>query len=222
MLNNTWPQLHEFDLTTDEYVKSRPAGKRPNGEPVLVSAAATPDAPGPEKDGYKQVWIAKGVKSQYADTDLTVSSKGQTGAWYYIVDHRQITGEDGVKSGGTKYWLPGDGYLAQPRYMENLGSLPADALLTEPEKPLEIVQADKRAEIRRGYEAALVATLTMPSSSPGQGEIATQAALFAATDAEGLDYVLSALAVQRDALLMSVAEAASLEEIEAVAVTYPV
>lgn len=222
MFNNTWPQLHEFDLATGEYVKSRPAGKRPNGEPVLVSAAATPDAPGPEKEGYKQVWVAKGVKSQYVETDLILSSKGQTGAWYYIVDHRQVTGKDGVKSGGTKYWLPDDGYLAPPRYMERLGALPTDARLAEPEKPLEIVQADKRAEIQRGYEAALVATLTMPSSFPGQGEIATQAALFAATDAEGLDYVLSALAVQRDALLMSVAEAASLEEIEAVAVSYPV
>ncbi len=131
-------------------------------------------------------------------------------------------GKDGVKSGGTKYWLPGDGYLAQPRYMEQLGSLPADALLTEPEKPLDTVRAERRMEVQQGYEAALVATLTMPASSPGQGEIATQAALFAATDAEGLDYVLSALAGQRDTLLDSVAGAASWAELDAVAVTYPV
>ncbi len=222
MLNNTWPQLHEFDLTTGEYVKSRPAGKRPNGEPVLVSAAATPDAPGPEKEGHKQVWVAMGAQSQYAETDLVLSSKGQTGAWYYIVDHRQVMGKDGVKSGGTKYWLPDDGYLAPPRYMEKLGALPSDARLTEPEKPLEVVRTEKRAEIQRGYEAALVATLTMPSSSPGQGEIATQAALFAATDAEGLDYVLSSLAAERDALMESVADATSREEVGAVAVNYPV
>ena len=221
MSKTPWPMMHEFDLVTDEYKTSRPASKRPNGDAITVSGTATPDAPGPEKDGYKQVWVA-GATSQYSDADLTLSRKGQTGAWYYILDHRQIMGKDGTKSGGTKYWLPDDTYLAPPRYMEKLGSLPKEARLTEPEKPLKIIQAEKRAEIQRGYEAALVATLTMPSSSPGQGEIATQAALFAATDTEGLDYVLSTLAAERDALLSRVAAATSLDEIEAVAVTYPV
>ena len=222
MSSESWPMMYEFDLVTDEYKGSRPAGKRPNGDAITVSGTATPDIPGPEKDGYKQVWVPDGTTSQYPVADLTLSSKGKTGAWYYIVDHRQIMGKDGVKSGGTKYWLPEDTYPAQPRYTDKLGSLPVDACLTEPEKPLEIIQAAKRAEIQRGYEAALVATLTMPSSSPGQGEIATQAALFAATDAEGLDYVLSSLATERNALMKSVADAASREEVEAVAVNYPV
>ncbi len=71
--------LYEFDLSSYEYVKARPASKRPNGQPVLVPAAATPDAPGPEKEGYKQVWVAKGTKSPYSDTDLAVSHKGQFG-----------------------------------------------------------------------------------------------------------------------------------------------
>ena len=55
MSSESWPMMYEFDLVTDEYKGSRPAGKRPNGDAITVSGTATPDIPGPEKDGYKQV-----------------------------------------------------------------------------------------------------------------------------------------------------------------------
>lgn len=81
--------------------------------------------------------------------------------------------------------------------------------------------------------------MPMPSASLGQGEIAAQAALFAAEDAEGLADVLDLLAVRRAELEAQVArieeefeaspqvgndeerEAAAVAAVNAIEVTYP-
>ena len=87
---------------------------------------------------------------------------------------------------------------------------------------LDDVKAAKLAEVDAAYEAALVATLTMPSASPTTTEIATEAALFAAEDAAGLADVRGILAARRDELKAAVEAAATVEEVESLVLSFPV
>lgn len=174
-----------YDSKTREYLKSAPAQIHPRtGEPLpaLLAVHVAPPEAGEKK---KAVW------------DGT--------AWEIVEDHRQKINEQGTKEGGTQYWLPGDASHSAARYMEELGPLPEGARLTPPLPSLAETASAKRMEITRGYEAAIVATMTMPTATPGQGEIAAQAALFAAADAEGLSDVLALLAARRAELEAEVA-----------------
>ena len=209
------------DSKTHEFTKSAPAQLHPRtGEP-LPALLAVHVAPPETGEKEKAVWNGE--------------------AWEVIEDHRQHTNEQGVKEGGTGYWLPGDTRHSAARYMEDLGPLPEGARLTPPPPSLTETASAKRREIVRGYEEAIVATMTMPSASPGQGEIAAQAALFAAEDAEGLSDVLALLAARRAELEAEVArieeefeaspqaeagndeerEAAAVAAVNAIEVTYP-
>ncbi|MFQ9490189.1 MAG: hypothetical protein ACLR0N_03835 [Bilophila wadsworthia] len=98
------PQLHMYDLKTGEYTGSRDATRRPNGEYVLEATGATPVAlPIAIPAGYIARWNGE--------------------AWETVEDHRQHMDERGRKEGGTPYWLPGDTWRSEPRYMEELGPL---------------------------------------------------------------------------------------------------
>ena len=199
----TIPQLHMYDLKTGEYTGSRDATQRPNGEPILEATGATPIAPPAAiPEGYIARWIGN--------------------AWETVEDHRQHMDERGRKEGGTPYWLPDDTWRSEPRYMEELGPLPADALLERPRRPLDEYKADKRREIAAGYTAALTATLTMPAESPSAAEVATGAALFAADDAVGLADVHVILTSRRNELLTAVDAATNRETLEELIIDYPV
>lgn len=208
-----------YDAKTHEYLKSAPAQLHPRtGEPLpaLLSTHTPPPETG-EKE--KAVWNGE--------------------AWDIVEDHRQHVNEQGVKEGGTPYWLPGDTAHDAARYMDDLGPLPEGARLTPPPPSLAETASAKRREIVRAHQEAIVATMTMPSASPGQGEIAAQAALFAAEDAEGLADVLDLLAARRAELEAQVArieedfeaspqagndeerEAAAVAAVNAIEVTYP-
>ena len=124
----TIPQLHMYDLKTGEYTGSRDATQRPNGEYILEATGATPVAlPASIPSGHVARWTGD--------------------AWEKVEDHRQHMDERGRKEGGTPYWLPDDTWRSEPRYMEELGPLPADALLERPRRPLEEYKADKRRKI---------------------------------------------------------------------------
>ena len=197
------PQLHMYDLKTGEYTGSRDATQRPNGEYILEATGATPIAlPAAIPSGHVARWIGN--------------------AWETVEDHRQHMDERGRKEGGTPYWLPCDAWRSEPRYTEELGPLPDEALLVKPERPLDECKADKRREIAAGYTAALTATLTMPAESPSAAEVATGAALFAADDAVGLADVQTILIARRDELLAAVESAQHREAVSAVVVSYPV
>ena len=143
----TIPQLHMYDLKTGEYTGSRDATQRPNGEYILEATGATPVAlPASIPSGHVARWTGD--------------------AWETVEDHRQHMDERGRKEGGTQYWLPGDTWRSEPRYIDELGPLPESALLERPQRPLGEYKADKRREIAAGYTAALTATLTMPAESP--------------------------------------------------------
>ena len=176
------PQLHMYDLKTGEYTGSRDATQRPNGEYILEATGATPVAlPADIPAGHVARWTGE--------------------AWETVEDHRQHMDERGRKEGGTPYWLPGDTWRSEPRYIEDLGPLPEGALFEKPERPLDEYKADKRREIAAGYTAALTATLTMPAEAPSPVEVATGAALFAVDDAVGLVDVQMILIARRDELL---------------------
>ena len=88
--------------------------------------------------------------------------------------------------------------------------------------PLDELRAAKLAEIAAGHDAALTATLTMPSASPGSAEIALAVQDFIAVDAEGLEYVRGLLAARRGELERAARAAQTWEALEAVRVGYPV
>lgn len=197
------PQMYIYDLTTSEYTGSRDATQRPTGEYVLDATGATPVAPPSD--------IPKGSAARWTGT-----------GWEIVEDHRQKMDERGRKEGGTPYWTKDDTWHSEPRYVEDLGPLPEGALLERPERPLSEYKADKRREIQAAYSAALTATLTMPSESPSPAEVATGAALLAAEDAAGLDYVQTILITKRNELLTAVDAAPSREAVESVTIDYPV
>ena len=197
------PQLYMYDLKTGEYTGSRDATLRPNGEPILEATGATPVAlPADIPAGHVARWTGE--------------------AWETVEDHRQHMDERGRKEGGTPYWLPGDTWRSEPRYIEDLGPLPEGALFEKPERPLDEYKADKRREIAAGYTAALTATLTMPAEAPSPVEVATGAALFAVDDAVGLVDVQKILIARRDELLEAVDAATNQEALENIVIDYPV
>ncbi len=197
------PQLHMYDLKTGEYTGSRDATQRPNGEYILEATGATPVAlPADIPAGHVARWTGE--------------------AWETVEDHRQHMDERGRKEGGTPYWLPGDTWRSEPRYIEDLGPLPEGALFEKPERPLDEYKADKRREIAAGYTAALTATLTMPAEAPSPVEVATGAALFAVDDAVGLVDVQMILIARRDELLEAVDAATNQEALENIVIDYPV
>ncbi|MCB8571306.1 phage tail protein [Bilophila wadsworthia] len=197
------PQLHMYDLKTGEYTGSRDATQRPNGEYILEATGATPVAlPADIPAGHVARWTGE--------------------AWETVEDHRQHMDERGRKEGGTPYWLPGDTWRSEPRYIEDLGPLPEGALFEKPERPLDEYKADKRREIAAGYTAALTATLTMPAEAPSPVEVATGAALFAVDDAVGLVDVQKILIARRDELLEAVDAATNQEALENIVIDYPV
>lgn len=54
--------------------------------------------------------------------------------WEIKEDHRRHMDSTGHYVGGTAYWLPGDTWQSEPRYMTTIGPLPEDAITTKPEK----------------------------------------------------------------------------------------
>lgn len=150
-------------------------------------------------------------------------------AWELVPDYRerqtpQFAAEDAQAP--TEYWLPGDTWETAGRQMFTPGPLPDAALLERPEKPAELVLAEakeaKAREVEAAYQSAISATLTMPQEAPTAQDVAVGAALLAANDAEGLEYVLERHDATRQTLLAQVAEAETAEAVEAITVAYAV
>ena len=144
--------------------------------------------------------------------------------WEQVEDHRErvigglITEEVAQKA--TEFWLPEDTYESPARTMKDPGPLPKAALLTRPEKPLNIVQDEKRREIDAAYEAALAGAVALADPSPST--VAIEAGLLAVFDPEGLEYVRDTLAARRSELLAAVDAATTPEDVNAIQVSYAV
>lgn len=130
-----------------------------------------------------------------------------------------------IDRNGMPYHVPNEGEWAELWAEVHAYALEHPDEVTE-EQPwvpsLEDVKAAKLADINAAYESALVATLTMPAAAPTAADVAAEAALFAVDDAQGLADVKTLLAARREELRAQVEAAASVDEVEAVVVAYPV
>lgn len=119
--------LYFYDPHTHEFKESREAQLDVRGRPITDVLFATSEKPEAAPDGHVMVWNGS--------------------AWEAVEDHRQHVNNQGVKEGGTEYWLPEDNWLSPARYMEDLGPLPDGAVTARPEQPAEEKLADaKRAK----------------------------------------------------------------------------
>ena len=114
--------LYKYEPTTKELTGSKPAQKRPNGQPITDVLNATTVEPPFLEDKQQAVWNGT--------------------AWDVVEDHRK---KPGVLDSGTPYWLPGDAWNTPARYMTELGPLPEDAILEAPAKTDEEVAAEEMA-----------------------------------------------------------------------------
>lgn len=134
--------LYKYDPSTKELTGSKPAQRRPNGQPITDALNATTVEPPVLEDKQAAVWNGE--------------------RWDVLEDHRK---KSGVEGSGTPYWLPGDAWNTPARYMTELGPLPEGALLEAPGKDVDTLRADKLAEINGKYNAATSALVsTYPST----------------------------------------------------------
>lgn len=71
--------------------------------------------------------------------------------WILTEDHRQKKNDRDqiIKGTGTPYWLLGDNYNSETKYMTALGKLPPNILLERPVKNFEELKAEKLEEIKQ-------------------------------------------------------------------------
>lgn len=196
--------MYAFDLRSGALAGSRPA-QVVGGKELTVCAGATPVAPP-------------------ADIPTGHAARWTGSAWEVVEDHRQHMDSKGTKTGGTPFWQPamGDDYTSQPRYMEILGPLPKGAVTERPAKPLAVLKAEKEREVKAACDAAIVASLTMPTASPSTTEVAVAAASLAGIDPDGPDTLLALHTARRDELLAAIAAAESPAALAGVEVSYAV
>lgn len=98
----------------------------------------------------------------------------------------------------------------------------AEPLLPAP--TLAEAQAAKRTEINAGFDAAMTASLTMPSASTPASAFAVYQAIEAwkTEDPEGYSTLLTIHEARRASLLSAVDAAATPEAVQAISVTYAV
>lgn len=154
-----------------------------------------------------------------------VAGKG----WDLVEDHRERKAplfDVALTQDATDYWLPDDTNATPARHMTKPGPLPDGALTERPAKTdaelLAEAKAGKTAEITAGYDAAVAASLTMPTASPTEQDITIGAAAFAAEDAEGLAYIMQTHAARRDELLAAVDAATTVIAVQDMVVSYAV
>lgn len=155
--------------------------------------------------------------------------KKVNGKWVLVEDHRERKVplfDAALAQDATDYWLPDDTNASSARHMTKPGPLPDGALTERPGKTdaelLAEAKAGKTAEITAGYDAAVAASLTMPTASPTEQDITIGAAAFAAEDAEGLAYIMQTHAARRDELLAAVDAATTPEDVQSIEVSYAV
>lgn len=196
--------MYTFDLRTGALTGSRPA-QVVGGKELTVCAGATPVAPP-------------------ADIPTGHAARWTGSAWEVVEDHRQHMDSKGTKTGGTPFWLPakGDDWQSPPRYTEDLGPLPEGAVTARPEKPLAVLKAEKEREVKAACDAAIVASLTMPTATPSTTEVAVAAASLVSVDPDGPDTLLALHTARRDELLAAIAAAESPAALAGVEVSYAV
>lgn len=117
------------------------------------------------------------------------------------------------------------GYVNGQAYTINAyGQLPEGWSATQPEPTLLDVQTAKRHEINAGFDAALTASLTMPSRTdpPSAVELAIAIVDFRVDDPTGLTDLQSIHEARRAALLAAVDAATTVAQVQSITVSYAV
>lgn len=145
--------------------------------------------------------------------DAPVIAKGcvaqrVNGAWVDVENH---VGETGFINGVATT-------------IKEYGPLPEGWSATQPQPTLADVQTAKRVEINAGFDAALTASLTMPSrdTPPSVVELAIAIADFRVDDPTGLTDLQAIHSARRDALLAAVDAATTVDAVQAISVSYAV
>ena len=104
--------------------------------------------------------------------------------------------------------------------MKAAGPLPTGTLLKTPKQPLADARSTKRQQINAGFDAAMSASLTMPSTSatPSTYEVATALT----DDPDGYAALLTIHTARRDTLLAAMEAATSHDAVQAIAFSYAV
>ena len=129
--------IYKYDQKTKELTGSKPAQRRPNGQPITDVLNATTVEPPVLTDKQQAVWNGE--------------------SWDVLEDHRK---KPGVEGSGTPYWLPGDAWNTPARYMTELGPLPEGALLEAPAKTNEELAAEELAQAK-AERATAVSRITV-------------------------------------------------------------
>lgn len=131
-----------------------------------------------------------------------------SGAWVDVENH---VGEKGFVNG-------------VPTEIKDYGPLPEGWSATPPPPELADVQAAKRQQINAGFDAAMTASLTMPSRNtpPSAVELALAIEDFKSDDPTGWVDLRAVHEARRDALLAAVDAATTPEAVQAITVSYAV
>ena len=120
--------LYTYRPANGEYTGSR-AAQVVGGRELTRSAHATTTPPPAVPEGHAARWTGT--------------------VWEIVEDHRQHTDATGAQTGGTPYWLPGEGddWQSPPRYMTAIGPLPAGAVTEQPPKPAPTLEEARAAAL---------------------------------------------------------------------------
>ena len=132
---------------------------------------------------------------------------------------------DGKKWGQVEDHKGESGYVnGQPHTINEYGPLPDGWSDTPPPPSLADAKAAKQAEISSAFNAAMSASLTMPSrdTPPSVVELAIAIADFKADDPAGLTDLQAIHEARRASLLAAVDAATTVAEVQAISVTYAV
>ena len=132
---------------------------------------------------------------------------------------------DGKKWGQVEDHKGESGYInGQPYTINEYGPLPDGWSDTPPQPSLADAKAAKQAEISSAFNAAMSASLTMPSvgTPPSSFEVASALYDWRTDDPEGYASLLAIHSARRDALLAAVDAANTLEAVQGIAVNYAV
>lgn len=211
-------KLYVFDPHTHEFKDSRDAQKDIHGHPITDVLFATPVAPPDVPHGHAARWTGS--------------------AWEVVEDHRQHINSQGVKEGGTQYWLPGEGdnWQSQGRYMTELGPLPAGAVTSRPEKPEEEKLADAKATKTAEFDRAmadvdaalvrstsdLVAAMLSPAALTAEEGGASNLNADELAQSRTVFDKLRGVQAQNRVLRAQVEAAETVEEVQAITVRYPI
>lgn len=135
-------------------------------------------------------------------------ARAVNGKWIQVENH---TGESGYING-------------QPHTITEYGPYPDGWSATRPLPTLAEAQNSKRASISAGFDAAMSASLTMPSvgTPPSSFEVASALYDWRTDDPEGYASLLAIHTARRTALLAAVDAAETAEAVQAVVVSYAV